>query len=456
MLNQAETHSQLGYPPDGRLRSVRRLVGKLLWPFLRHQITVNKSLIATIEQQSAALAAANQQIASLVAVEQYHAGLARQQYQAALARSDEADLAMESLRSALGNVETRTQTMSDRIELTQRQTFSRYQEGTSTVRRDLSELSLRLAEVEDRVATAESTHASTLDAALGLEREMASVRTAAGRQFDQLRSAVQTDLDTLRASVSDQMLRLAHLDLHLAHGSPADVAPTQRDGSANSVLVAARRAFASTRADVRARFIEYLTPHIDQAGGTFVDLATDSEGVLDALRELGIDAYGLTTEANRSYQTTDGNFHIREGDALTHLADVAVASLGGIVASANLVEHLSLPTLVDLIERALLSLRSGGLLVLEARNPRNGAVRTTFYDDPDAVRPLSPELLRFLVEGCGFTHAMTSHCRPRFTDELRIPAPEESPWAIDLAPILDVVNRELLGPTHYAVAALRP
>src|SRR5665213_3800045 len=44
---EAEANAEVGFPPSGRV--FRRGLGKLMWPFLRHQVAVNRALLAELD-----------------------------------------------------------------------------------------------------------------------------------------------------------------------------------------------------------------------------------------------------------------------------------------------------------------------------------------------------------------------------------------------------------------------
>jgi O-antigen chain-terminating methyltransferase len=85
------------------------------------------------------------------------------------------------------------------------------------------------------------------------------------------------------------------------------------------------------------------------------------------------------------------------GDALAYLRGLPDASVAG-VTSFHLVEHLPFETLIALIDETRRVLVEGGVLLLETPNPENlVAGAFSFNYDPTHVKPLPPELLRFLI-----------------------------------------------------------
>ena len=107
---------------------------------------------------------------------------------------------------------------------------------------------------------------------------------------------------------------------------------------------------------------------------------------------------------------------VAEADAVSYLAALPDASLGGIF-SAQVVEHLQPEYLLRFLELAGHKLRPGGRLVLETLNP---ACWVAFFEsyirDITHVWPLHPETLKYLVLASGFTSAAI---------EFRSPVPQQ-------------------------------
>ena len=145
---------------------------------------------------------------------------------------------------------------------------------------------------------------------------------------------------------------------------------------------------------------------------------------------------------------------MRHGDALVHLREVPEGSVRA-VTSFHLVEHLSLDTLIGLIDAALVALKPDGLLILETPNPSNLNVgASSFYLDPTHIKPVHPQFLSFLLEARGFAEV-----------EVRYLHDEDVPLlaATDLVghdtdpartqALVDRINWALAGPLDYAVLA---
>src|SRR5690606_20333342 len=70
------------------------------------------------------------------------------------------------------------------------------------------------------------------------------------------------------------------------------------------------------------------------------------------------------------------------------------------------VEHLPFRALVALFDEALRVLAAGGAILFETPNPENLVVGAcTFNYDPTHMKPLPPDLLRFLADARGYGDA---------------------------------------------------
>ncbi|MEZ5139843.1 MAG: hypothetical protein R2711_14085 [Acidimicrobiales bacterium] len=141
------------------------------------------------------------------------------------------------------------------------------------------------------------------------------------------------------------------------------------------------------------------------------------------------------------------------GDALAHLRELEPGTVRA-VTSFHVVEHLSLDTLVGLLDAALVALAPGGALLLETPNPTNLNVgAASFYLDPTHLKPLHPQFLEFLVAQRGFATVEARYLNPEGGAELEVD---------DLAPlagrdrarqVVDRINWALGGPLDVGIVA---
>jgi SAM-dependent methyltransferase len=214
--------------------------------------------------------------------------------------------------------------------------------------------------------------------------------------------------------------------------------------------------FRGTREEVQAKLQPYLADiEATTAVGPVIDVGCGRGEWLALLADAGVEAYGVDINAVVVERCVAQGLDVREADALVHLREIPAGSARAIT-SFHVAEHLSLDTLVGLVDAALLALAPGGVLVFETPNPTNVNVgAASFYLDPTHLKPLHPQFLQFLVTQRGFASA-----------EVRFLNAEEGPALTvdDLAPngelarsqeLVDRINWALAGPLDYGIVATK-
>lgn len=211
--------------------------------------------------------------------------------------------------------------------------------------------------------------------------------------------------------------------------------------------------FRGPREVVRARVAPYLDIVRQAAAGTreapVVDVGCGRGEWLELLRDEGLDGFGIDLNSTFAATAPELGIKVVHGDAIEELRLLPPGSIGAMT-SMHLVEHLPFDKVVELIESAKGALREGGVLVLETPNPENIDVATLyFYMDPTHRNPLPPEMLRWVVEACGFRDVQIL----RLSEERPLNAPEPvSPYS-DAAPAVNhYVARTRIAPDYAIVA----
>lgn len=214
--------------------------------------------------------------------------------------------------------------------------------------------------------------------------------------------------------------------------------------------------FRGSRDEVQAKLQPYLaditaTSH----SGPVIDIGCGRGEWLALLADSEIGSYGVDINAVVVERCVEQGLDVREADALVHLREIPPGSARAIT-SFHVAEHLSLDTLVGLVDAALVALAPGGVLIFETPNPTNVNVgAASFYLDPTHLKPLHPQFLQFLVTQRGFASA-----------EVRYLNAEDGPTLTvdDLAPngelarsqeIVDRINWALSGPLDYGIVAVK-
>jgi SAM-dependent methyltransferase len=144
----------------------------------------------------------------------------------------------------------------------------------------------------------------------------------------------------------------------------------------------------------------------------------------------------------------------RQDDAIQALRDATAGSLGAVVC-VDVVEHLDLDPMLELLELAATRLRAGGVFIAQTPNPASLAVlSTSSAHDPAHTRLVHPSVLAFLCERAGFDAVELRYFAPSLDDELPlVTADGAPPWIDQINASLTKLNDVLFGPQEYAVVA---
>jgi hypothetical protein len=250
-----------------------------------------------------------------------------------------------------------------------------------SIRAELSDLRLQLAEKSERTEEVESRLHALEAAVAGLTAEAREIRLRNARLdlfLDEVRSARPTPDRTALPIPPDR-------------GSFAELAVAELlDGPVDRV---------------RSRRAAYL-PAIEQARaagatGPVLDLLPGRGEWFEALRPTGAEYLSASPNPFVVKHCAELGCQMSEVDALELLDEARPRTLGAVTAF-RYVERLDPGTLERFVELAATALQPGGVLVVETPNA-GGAAARDFHLDPHARRPVHPALLRFLVEAAGFT-----------------------------------------------------
>jgi O-antigen chain-terminating methyltransferase len=154
---------------------------------------------------------------------------------------------------------------------------------------------------------------------------------------------------------------------------------------------------------IRERQKAYLSHLSDiPAGLRVLDLGSGRGEWLSLLRDEGIPAEGVDTNASFVSHGRDAGLAVTCRGLVDHLRDCVPGSVGA-VTMFQVAEHLPLGVLEETLTLAHRSLAVGGVLIVEIPNVETLRVgAANFWIDPTHERPLFPEFLVFLVERAGF------------------------------------------------------
>jgi O-antigen chain-terminating methyltransferase len=303
---------------------------------------------------------------------------------------------------------------------------------------------LPVMDARDRMATALATTRSELILE-AFDRRLESF----GRRLEGL-LALRDRLETVSEQTRAISTSLA------AAAPPALLAAAASRAAEDAVYVAFENRYRGDPEEIRERLRSYL-PHF--AGlAPLVDLGCGRGEFLALLKEAGIAARGVESNAQMAEHSRARGLEVTEADLLAFLRAQENACFGGIFA-AQVAEHLPPAILQAMLREAHRTLRPGGLLILETVNPRSVVGFLEVYNrDLTHERPLHPDTLRFLAAASGFSDVRVEMRAPVDAASQLQPVPIQGlpdGAAVALNENVARLNALLYGPQEYALFARR-
>ncbi len=336
------------------------------------------------------------------------------------------------------------QALNERLAHDSAQTAHRVDELLAKIAAVTQELTPRFVELEAEAASGRRAHGLKLDQ---LEAEAASGRRAHGLKLDQLRTGLSLQERRLTMLLEETRKRLPQpLDAKQLQ-TLAEELPHVADAG----YLTFEDAFRGSREEIKERASIYVPKLRAAQAGTekapIVDLGCGRGELLEVLREQGLNASGVDSNAAAVDKCRELKLDVVLGDMFEALGKVPDGSLGGLTA-LHVVEHLPFPLVLKLLDESLRVLRPGGVAIFETPNPTNILVgASNFYIDPTHRNPVHPQTLRYLVEARGMVQVETMMLHP-FPEDMRLAELD--------SPVARIVNEYFFGPQDYAVIGRRP
>jgi SAM-dependent methyltransferase len=213
--------------------------------------------------------------------------------------------------------------------------------------------------------------------------------------------------------------------------------------------------FRGPKSAIRERSKEYLAVVAAcDSTNPVLDVGSGRGEWLEVLSEASIPSYGVDVVAALVETAQAAGLDVRNEDVLIHLRGLPAQTLRAVTAF-HFVERLEFEQILEFLDEALRVIEPGGVLILETPNPANLTVASsTFHLDPTHHKPLPAKLLEFMVRSRGFGDIEVRFLHPATSAQLRMPALDHE-WYAELAPVVDVINRQLFGDQEYSVTARR-
>ncbi len=319
-------------------------------------------------------------------------------------------------------------------------------------------------------------HKKKLHSALQqLGQTLKDLVTVSDREWDsqsnnhstQVFSSLQNKIETLEAEyrhIKRLLVNFSELEQRLTHlidSLPAEKNPVK----CKEDLQAFREQLSPFQyADFEQRFRGGQQAVRDQLKA-YIPLFSEHEPVLDLgcgrgefvamLLESGIAAEGVDLSLSMLQEAKANGLPCRHEDILSALSQCDVESLGGIF-SAQVIEHIDVDTLRQLVKDSFRALKPGGILLLETINPLSlFAFSRIYLLDTTHRSALHPEFMRYLLESCAFNEVEIIYGPLPETERLAL-LPPEAPQSRIHNENIDKQNRLLFGPSIYAIKGTKP
>jgi len=229
-----------------------------------------------------------------------------------------------------------------------------------------------------------------------------------------------------------------------------------RTASRGAAYLAFEDLHRGTRDEIKRRQSVYL-PHFELSvspQAPLLDLGCGRGEFLELCRDAGLPARGVDVNPAMVAFCRELGLDVTEADGLAFLRALPPAGLGGILLS-QVIEHLSLDQLTELVALCAEKLAPGGMLIAETVNPQSlSTFAGAFYVDLTHNKPVHPEAARFLWRWAGLGEVQILYLSPMAPEHQLEPLPGGT-GAPDFAGAFNRnvarLNQLIYGPLDYAV-----
>lgn len=180
-------------------------------------------------------------------------------------------------------------------------------------------------------------------------------------------------------------------------------------------------------------------------------------------RSHGVPSYGVDSDDGMIEEAEARKVDVVRGDGISHMRSLENASLGGVIA-VQVVEHLGISALNELLDLCFAKVAPGGRVVFETIDPRSLlALSSNYFRDPSHVFPLHPDTLAFAMTTAGLRILETRPLSPVPGGALLKEIPVEEymtpRWVLTVERLnsnIRQLNKLLYGFQDYCIIAERP
>jgi 2-polyprenyl-3-methyl-5-hydroxy-6-metoxy-1,4-benzoquinol methylase len=241
-----------------------------------------------------------------------------------------------------------------------------------------------------------------VDQAIGELREAVDGLNVLGRRLE-LRLSHELDHIKLRLVRAERQVRTLGEAMETQQREPAveaEVSPPAQEDTANGVeetfdYLLFEHHFRGPIEDIKRRQQQYVP--LFEGRQNVLDLGSGRGEFVGLLSEHGIGAQGIDINEDMVTFCRGRGIQVIHADLFAYLEGVADASVDGI-ACFQVVEHLQPEQILRLISLCGKKVQPAAPVVVETVNPICPLAMGNFYLDPSHIRPVPPQMLRFMFE----------------------------------------------------------
>ena len=268
-------------------------------------------------------------------------------------------------------------------------------------------------EYSNRALYAELTRISDLSRELQTQfKDLARHTEARISGLERAAGSDRTQVETSLAGIQATLEKLAQGGAISSEAAQAVAAERKR--TRGSGYLAFEDMHRGDREEIKQRQEVYI-PHFKDSvtdDAPLLDIGCGRGEFLEAAGEAGLKATGVDINPDMVAFCQERGLEVVENDAVEYLRGLPDASLGGILA-AQVIEHLELDQLTEMVSLCSAKLKPGGVFIAETVNPQclttfSGA----FYLDVTHIKPIHPEAARFLWRWAGLGQVEVVYLSP--------------------------------------------
>ncbi|WGV25483.1 class I SAM-dependent methyltransferase [Halotia branconii] len=146
-------------------------------------------------------------------------------------------------------------------------------------------------------------------------------------------------------------------------------------------------------------YLKFINLHVSQSY-RFFDAGCGRGEFLQNLTEKNIKCIGVDLNKLEVNNLIKSGFDAHEADILDYLESHNEQYSG--VSAFQVVEHLNFEYIHKFLSISFERLVNDGVIIIETVNPHNLYGLSNFYQDPTHIKPIPPEMLKFILEWHGF------------------------------------------------------